>query len=78
MKRKLSLTAIDFRINRLSNEIIKLTDQQAKHRDKVTQGCTDKYIKRFISVVGKMIVDADRQLQILTKQREDLLNERHK
>jgi len=78
MKRKLSIDYLNFKIMKLSNEIISLTDQQAKHRQKIVNGCQDKHIKRFVLTVGGMIKNADKELQILIKQKEKLLNEKRK
>lgn len=72
MKREPSLQYINCRIKKLSKEILVLTDQQAKHRARVEQGDTDKYIARFIRVVNIKIQQADRQMQELIIQKERL------
>lgn len=76
MKRKISLHNINCRIKKLSREIIALTDQQAKHRMRVENGDSDKFIFRFIRVVGGMIHKADKEMQVLIKQRDNLMNDR--
>ena len=75
MKRKISERLIDFHINRLTKEILALTEQQAKHRAKIAEGCDDKHIHRFIKVVGGMILKADHDLKTWLKHKEGMRSE---
>ena len=61
----------EFKIKKLIQEILCLTEQQEKHRQRVAEGCEDKHIKRFIKVVGQMILQYDKQLQSLIKERKN-------
>lgn len=73
--------AREFRIDKLTYEILTLTEQQAKHRQRVIDGTADKYIHRFIRTVGNMILVADRELSRLVEERrkenEAKTNEMH-
>jgi hypothetical protein len=53
----------EYQKQKLINEIICLSDQQAKHRLRLENGDTSKSIKKFIKVVNKMILVADKNLQ---------------
>lgn len=54
-----------FKVIKLAHNIIKLTDQQSKHRTKLAEGCTDTYIKRFISVTNKLIMEDTTKMEKL-------------
>lgn len=70
MEKKHKAIRREFLIRKLTNEILVLTEQQSKHRQRVLEGCEEKYIKKFIKVVGSMIENYDKQLEKLIKERK--------
>ena len=69
-KRKLHPRILKHNILKTCNEIIALTNQQAKHRQKISEGCNDPHIKRFIKVTGDLIIKYDKELNRLIKDSE--------
>jgi hypothetical protein len=76
MKKPMSKASLQLRINRLSKEILAFTDQQSHQRSMLNDDdCTPEKrqtVEKFVSYIGKAILRANQELEILCKKRDQL------
>lgn len=75
MKKPMSKASLQLRINRLLKEILAFTDQQAHQRSMLNDDCEPekrRTVEKFVSYIGKAILRANQELEILCKKRDQL------